>query len=850
AAWSGDGRHLLVTRPAGRVPIPGGWRIATDLWAVPADGAAPVRLASDVTRPSPGPGSLVAFVRMDAAGQASLWVVDADGAPTRRVPTRIGPVDADTPPAWAEGGLVYTVQGRPYRAGDPVALALPPGRATPAPRGDRWAVLDDAGLLLVQPDGMTARVPGLPAPIDSVAWSSDGSVLACVAGRPPSQLWLVDAERATAQRLHAADSGFVGRPAWSPDQQYLLFASTPSGNQVNASAELWGWSPGRRAAPRRLTANETEESAPAWSPDGAQVAFLRAGDVWLVDAAALLAGALVDRAPRRAPPLAPALVAPSGQLTPPATIRVYHTHFEPLGTIEVVDFETYVKRVVPFEMPASWPAEALQAQAVAARSYGWYQAAIHAAADWDVTDWTEWQVCGPDDERDPRTDAAVDATAGQYVYHSGYPGRPICAFYSAEQGDPTESYGDVAYVRAVSDPVCFGQTREGHGWGLCQWGARRWAETYGWNYQQILAHYYTAVTVDLPAGPEPDVRAPLVGITDPWLGWYLTSNRALVAVNASDERSGIAQVSVVATYATTAGVTATLVSDNGTPVLWDLTGVPDQRLLDAAMTITATARDGAGHTSVTPAQVIGLDRHPPAVTATLTSADGLTLTLALTATDDGPGTQSGVTHVALSNDWRWEAEDVYTTYHNPANCGAVVTDTAALNGWAWWGQTGVHAPGDWYGPYAMDLPVGPDYLALFRLKTTAVTNTAEIARLLVGVNADETGAHILGLRSVRGIDVRAAGVYQEFGVRLRLAGPVTTGLEFIVQYRGVADVWLDRIVVVSDPTPLVSPVTWQRAANDRVLVKAFDAAGNPSPDAVIVTPWSHHVYLPLVLHQF
>ena len=40
-----------------------------------------------------------------------------------------------------------------------------------------------------------------------------------------------------------------------------------------------------------------------------------------------------------------------------------------LTAVNVVDLEGYVKGVVPGEVPASWPAEALKAQAVAARSY-------------------------------------------------------------------------------------------------------------------------------------------------------------------------------------------------------------------------------------------------------------------------------------------------------------------------------------------------------------------------------------------------------------------------------------------------------------------------------------------------
>ena len=51
------------------------------------------------------------------------------------------------------------------------------------------------------------------------------------------------------------------------------------------------------------------------------------------------------------------------------------------------------------------------------------------------------------------------------------------------------------------DPVGLGMDRNGHGHGLSQWGARRWAGYYGWNAVQIIAHYYTGVEVVDPAGP-------------------------------------------------------------------------------------------------------------------------------------------------------------------------------------------------------------------------------------------------------------------------------------------------------------------------------------------------------------
>ena len=43
--------------------------------------------------------------------------------------------------------------------------------------------------------------------------------------------------------------------------------------------------------------------------------------------------------------------------------------FGGMNTINAVDVDDYVQGVVPLESPSSWPAEALKAQAVAARTY-------------------------------------------------------------------------------------------------------------------------------------------------------------------------------------------------------------------------------------------------------------------------------------------------------------------------------------------------------------------------------------------------------------------------------------------------------------------------------------------------
>jgi hypothetical protein len=169
--------------------------------------------------------------------------------------------------------------------------------------------------------------------------------------------------------------------------------------------------------------------------------------------------------------------------------------------VENIPFEEYVKGVVPREWFSSWHAESLKAGCVAARTYGWYNV-LHPkypSIGADVSDTTASQVYG--DSRVASTNSAADATRGQVMTYNNV---PINAEYSAENGDPTTA-GPYPYQPSVDDPVCAGQTLNGHGRGLCQWGSQRWAtgttgsggaKTYDW----ILDHYYGSAAVLQTAG--------------------------------------------------------------------------------------------------------------------------------------------------------------------------------------------------------------------------------------------------------------------------------------------------------------------------------------------------------------
>jgi len=117
-------------------------------------------------------------------------------------------------------------------------------------------------------------------------------------------------------------------------------------------------------------------------------------------------------------------------------------------TVNVVAMDDYVQGVVPSEMPASWSAEAVRAQAVAARTYATWSRAQNVSRYYQICDTPSCQVYGGVDAEDPRGNAAVQATAGAILT---YQGKPAFTQFSSSSGGWT-SAGSVPYLPAKADP--------------------------------------------------------------------------------------------------------------------------------------------------------------------------------------------------------------------------------------------------------------------------------------------------------------------------------------------------------------------------------------------------------------
>jgi stage II sporulation protein D len=83
-----------------------------------------------------------------------------------------------------------------------------------------------------------------------------------------------------------------------------------------------------------------------------------------------------------------------------------------LALVNIVGLEDYLRGVLPSEVAASGPPEALKAQAVAARSFAVTQMQASASKTWDLDNSADSQVYRGQEEETEATDRAVQATRG------------------------------------------------------------------------------------------------------------------------------------------------------------------------------------------------------------------------------------------------------------------------------------------------------------------------------------------------------------------------------------------------------------------------------------------------------
>ncbi|MER3443174.1 MAG: stage II sporulation protein SpoIID [Meiothermus sp.] len=131
--------------------------------------------------------------------------------------------------------------------------------------------------------------------------------------------------------------------------------------------------------------------------------------------------------------------------------------------INRVWLEDYLLGVVPGEVPRSFPAEVLRAQAILARTFALYR--LNPKALYDICDDERCQVYLGYRAETPEHNAAVEATRGLIL---SYGQQPITAVYHADSGGYTAASqevwgGSVPYLIARPDP--YSQSPKGT-WGF------------------------------------------------------------------------------------------------------------------------------------------------------------------------------------------------------------------------------------------------------------------------------------------------------------------------------------------------------------------------------------------------
>ncbi|HXC06637.1 MAG TPA: SpoIID/LytB domain-containing protein, partial [Bacteroidia bacterium] len=228
--------------------------------------------------------------------------------------------------------------------------------------------------------------------------------------------------------------------------------------------------------------------------------------------------------------------------------------------------EDYLQHI--YEMPSDWPAEALKAQAIAARSY-----VMHAITSGQTTVLpnTHFQEVKTELNAQPWIDA-VNATSGQ-VMTSG--GQPIEAFFSSTHGGYMHSTSDIgwsatSYTKTGSDATGgIGSWSDLNNnaydkespWFYCDWGSRSQYNGTAWLMSSDVADIANVVLLSQTDGTTtPHLSQTDKGIPDTWSSDQVQQelkNRGVTPY------TSVSNVSVSADFGSGNTTTVTVTGDGG-----------------------------------------------------------------------------------------------------------------------------------------------------------------------------------------------------------------------------------------------------------------------------------------------
>lgn len=281
-------------RPRGFDPSPDGRRIAialaagnsatSSLWVIDLETGQSRRLTEppETSLGDSDPvwsesGSQIVFLRTLRQGVVQPWMVQVHGS--ARAVDRTWRAIHDI--GWMPGGDEVVFSDRTLSEHALMTVAVEGASKTrsllPAVDAARLAVDPDRGRLVYSREntqvrfmtlsvdgGRSAAIPGL----NSTRWdgelsaTSNGDRLAFVSNRSGArEIWVASRDGSGIRRLTNFRGPFVGEPAWSRDELWVVFSSTAAGD-----ADIWRVD-ARGGLPEQLTFDQSHELEPAFSPD-------------------------------------------------------------------------------------------------------------------------------------------------------------------------------------------------------------------------------------------------------------------------------------------------------------------------------------------------------------------------------------------------------------------------------------------------------------------------------------------------------------------------------------------------------------------------------------------------------
>jgi TolB protein len=181
----------------------------------------------------------IAFKVQSADGDGKIYVSDFDGHNAQSITPDTAIVAA---PAWAPGrGVLYYTS---YKLGNPDIFYHNLGT------GQRRVIAGYSGLNT------------------SASVSPDGTTVAMILSRSGSpEVWLCNPDGSGLKQLTSTPEG-ASSPCWSPDGQWICFATEIHGRRMLAKVPAGGGE-----IERLSTVGVSNPSEPNWSPDGKWIAF-------------------------------------------------------------------------------------------------------------------------------------------------------------------------------------------------------------------------------------------------------------------------------------------------------------------------------------------------------------------------------------------------------------------------------------------------------------------------------------------------------------------------------------------------------------------------------------------------